>query len=276
MKRPHFSALFLLSIMAVTTHAPKAAALEVMDDDMALEAGMTPVDQLRMNQLDLNGIMNFDRNDYVTTIPSQDDISRVIRSHKQVIVIDKSVKGQTLTVYRDGKIHKLKELTLNPRTNREELVEKDSVKISTGKETRVVGKSGREYIATTPIGFFRPTKVYKMYFSNTWKADLPNAVFFVGGVAIHATGPGNYAKLGTRDSGGCARTRMEVSEQLRTLVMDTGRGSRPGDYKIVTESHRRDRVTQNTVMVDTLDRMKGSMNGGKVNSWDTVIVVHNN
>jgi lipoprotein-anchoring transpeptidase ErfK/SrfK len=263
----------LLGLMVLTTQAARAEAL--MSDEMAIEAGMTPVDQAGMDAAELSGVMNYERSEYVSTIPSQEDIAKVVGSHKQVIVVDKSAKGQTLRVYRDGAIVKLNELTMNPLTKKEELVAKEFVKISTGKETQVKAKSGRVYTATTPIGFFRPTMVYKMYYSGTWSADMPNAVFFRGGVAVHATSVSHYKELGTRDSGGCVRTRLEVSKQIRELVMETGKGNLPGNYKIVTESHHRNRVLNNTVSVDAIARMSGAMTGGKLNSWDTVIVVHN-
>lgn len=267
------STALLLGLMVLTTQAARAEAL--MSDEMALEAGMTPVGEAGLDAAELGEVMNYDRSEYVSTIPSQEDIEKVVNSHKQVIVVDKSAKGQTLRVYRDGEIVKLNELTLNKVTKKEELIAKEFVKISTGKETTVKGKSGRTYVATTPIGFFRPTMVYKMYYSGTWSADMPNAVFFRGGVAIHSTSVSHYKELGTRDSGGCVRTRLEVSKQIRELVMQTGKGDQAGNFKIVNESHHRDRVTNNTVSVDAIARMSGAMTGGKLNSWDTIIVVHN-
>lgn len=237
-------------------------------DEQALEEGMTPIEELS----DFSPEFKFHRSEYVTTIPSEEDIATVIRSTKQVIVVNKASKGagaQTLRVYRDGVIHPLLENN----------VSKDFVKISTGREKEETAASGRVYLSTTPKGFFRPQRVYTMYYSNTWKADMPNAIFFCPtfskecGIAIHATTESHYAELGTRASGGCVRTRNEISRQLRELVMDTGLGHEEGRFATTTESHRRWRVIKNSVMVDNLDRYTGVFTS-KVSSWDTVIVVY--
>ncbi len=250
-------------------------------DEMALEDGMTPIEL--MDSVNFEPTLNLDRSEYVTTIPSMEDIENVIKSHRQVIVVNKASKGaeaQTLKVFQNGAIKKLTEKrsitkTVNGKKVTETVIElKDAVKISTGREKTETAKSGRTYISTTPKGFFRPTSVYEMYYSNTWKADMPNAVFFIGGIAIHATSQSHYAELGTRASGGCVRTRLETSEEIRKLVMDSGRGSQPGQYVKVTESYRRWKMTKNDVLVDGINRNTGDMLGKKLSSWDTVIVVY--
>lgn len=263
-----------------------------LTDMQALEDGMTPAEEVGMNPDDLSGIMNFERSEYVTTIPSLEDIQNVIKSHKQVIVVNKAAKGpdaQTLRVYQDGQIKKLKEKKtitkiVDGKKVKETIEEElESVKISTGREKNETASSGRKYFSTTPKGFFRPHRIYKMYYSNTWKADMPNAMFIncsrydfnrECGIAIHATSASHYPELGKRDSGGCIRTRLEVSEQLRKMVMDTGMGSEPGQFKIKTESYRRDRIMNNSVKVDLVDRDNGGITAKKVNSWDTVIVIY--
>lgn len=282
------NALLLLSAF---TLAQSARANE-LTDEMAIEEGMTPIEEVMiqdsMNTLDDGSLVNFNRAEYVTTIPSMDDIQRVIGSHRQVIVVNKAKSGpdaQTLRVYLNGRIKPLVENKIISKTvNGKRVVEvipesKEFVKISTGREGNETAKSGRKYVSTTPKGFFRPQRVYTMYYSNTWKADMPNAIFMCPtfqkecGIAIHATTESHYAELGTRASGGCVRTRQEISKQLREIVMDSGRGSAPGQFSTVTESHRRWKVTNNSVSVDNLERFSGSLTG-KINSWDTVIVVY--
>ena len=51
---------------------------------------------------------------------------------------------------------------------------------------------------------------------------MPYAQFFSGGVAIHATVPAHYAALGTRDSGGCVRLRLENAKLMWDLVDKVG------------------------------------------------------
>lgn len=259
-------------------------------DQMALEEGMTPSAEIGMNAADLPGIMNFQRAEYVTTIPSREDIEQVIRSHRQVIVVNKAASGkdaQTLRVYQNGVIRPLQETTeikkvVGGKTIKETITEeKEFVKISSGREKNEKASSGREYFSTTPKGFFRPQRVYKMYHSATWKADMPNAIFIncsrlnftkECGIAIHATSASHYAALGKRDSGGCVRTKLEVSKQLRELVMETGLGTT--NYSIKNEGYRRDKIVNNTIVTDLVNRDSGDIVNKKINSWDTVIVVY--
>ena len=191
-------------------------------DQMAIEEGMTPtteMEQTEMKAEDLEEVMDFERSEYVSTIPSQEDIENVIKSHRQVLVINKGNKsstnplGQTLTVYQNGVIHPLSYTTLNSH----ETFTKDSVDISTGREKEEIAESGRSYFSSTPKGFFRPQRVYENYYSVTWEADMPNAVFMCQnfarecGIAVHATSKSHYAELGKKASGGCIRTRLDVS-----------------------------------------------------------------
>lgn len=263
---------------------------EAFTDEMALEDGMTPVTEIGMNAEDLPGIMNFKRKEYVTTIPSEDDIAQVIKSHRQVIVINKAASGkdaQTLSVFLNGVIKPILETTeikkiVNGRTVKQTITEeKESVKISSGREKNEKATSGREYFSTTPKGFFRPQRLYKMYYSNTWKADMPNAIFIncsrlnfnkECGIAIHATSTSHYAALGKRDSGGCVRTKLEVSKQLRELVMETGLGT--SQFTIKNEGYRRDKILGNTIVTDLINRDSGDIINKKINSWDTVIVIY--
>lgn len=219
-----------------------------LTDEQALAEGMTPLDSLWMK--DLQYIL-----DGGTTAGT---LEEAIKTHRFVIAINKSAIGpdaQTLTIYENG-------------------VETFKDKISTGREKKEKAKSGRIYISTTPTGYYRPTMVYRDYMSNTWKAPMPNAVFFIGGIAIHATTESHYEELGTRASGGCVRTKLEVSQMIREKVMESGKGSGPESFKIVTESKGRNRIMNNTISVPRISRQSGQIVNGTLNSWDTVIVVH--
>lgn len=232
--------MFATALMLVQTKA------QALTDSEALDLGMMPIEEFLVSEM----------KSVVTPGLNAEGVERAVRSHRLVIAINKAAKGpdaQTMKVFENG-------------------VEILSQKISTGKETRVTSTSGKTYVSTTPKGYFRPTKMYTDYLSYTWNAPMPNAVFFVGGIAIHATTAVNA--LGTRASGGCVRTRLETSKFIREKVMETGMGSQPGQYKLVTEGKGRKRVSNNSVMVDKINRNNGDILGGKVLSWDTVIVVY--
>jgi len=89
-------------------------------------------------------------------------------------------------------------------------------KVSTGREKVETAKSGRVYKTTTPVGYYRPTKLVENYHSNTWLADMPHAVFFVGGIAIHAST--HISDLGKRASGGCVRLSPQNAKTFYELV----------------------------------------------------------
>ena len=218
-------------------------------DDMAEALGMTPEDELRpMVNANVNGADKSARS----------SLSQVISDNRVVIVINKAKAGaeaQTLKLFENG-------------------IEVMKIKVSTGKEERVVSTSGRTYVSTTPNGFFRPTKMYTDYLSYTWNAPMPNAVFFIGGIAIHATGTSNYAKLGTRASGGCVRTTLVDSKKIRELVMESGKGSAQGNYVIAREAAGRNIIRGNSIMVPAISRSTGLKSAGTINSWETVIHVH--
>ncbi|MFP5490980.1 MAG: L,D-transpeptidase [Bacteriovoracia bacterium] len=237
------ASIVALSAFIMTGSAQAYPELMPMTDEMALELGMTPADQVRRVKM---------------KAPSAELLRRLQEENKVVIVVNKAAAGagaQTMTIYENG-----------------EQVMK--TKVSTGKEERVTAASGRTYVSTTPNGFFRPTKMYTDYLSYTWNAPMPNAVFFVGGIAIHATGASNYSKLGTRASGGCVRTTLEDSKKVREFVMDTGRGSAPGMYVIKKEAAGRNIITGNTVSVSAINRNSGLRTGSLVQNWDTIIIVH--
>lgn len=225
-----------------------STASHALSDQEALAEGMIPIEEYTMNEMRA----------VLTPGLTSEGVAHAARTHRLVIAINKAAKGkdaQTLRIIENG-VEVLKE------------------KISTGREKQETAKSGRVYFSTTPKGFFRPTKIYKDYMSYTWKAPMPNAVFFVGGIAIHATGKASYPQLGTRASGGCVRTKLELSQLIRKKVMEAGLGSSVGQYKLVTESEGRTRVTRNSVLVDEVSRATGELLRNQVQSWDAVIVVY--
>ncbi len=130
-----------------------------------------------------------------------------------VLVVDESEKGQTptsqtLLAYlknKDG----LPKLIFN-------------WKVSTGRNKLEVATSGQRYVTSTPVGVFHIWSMQLNHHSKTWDADMPHALFFEGGVAIHATTPSHFAALGSRNSGGCVRLRPEQAAQLYELVKKVG------------------------------------------------------
>jgi lipoprotein-anchoring transpeptidase ErfK/SrfK len=218
-----------------------------MTDEMALEEGWTPFEEFNNQQKSLQ-------------VPFQFNLENLIKFNRLVIVVNKSAKGpgaQTLKMYERG------QLILD-------------TKVSTGKEEKVKAKSGRIYVSTTPIGHFRPTNIYRDYMSYTWKAPMPNAVFYIGGIAIHATGESNYKLLGQRASGGCVRTTLKDSLLIRQKVMESGKGFKAGDFVLRRESAGRTIIDGNRISVNQINRMSGELLNAKTSSWDTAIVVHEN
>lgn len=243
MKLRALSKLVFLTLLTIGTSSAFA-----LTDQEALEDGMMPIEDYVVSEMKA----------VVTPGLNSEGVARAAQSHRLVIAINKAAKGpdaQTLRIFENG-VEILKE------------------KISTGREKEEKAKSGRVYFSTTPKGFFRPTKVYRDYMSYTWQAPMPNAVFFIGGIAVHATGKSHYPELGTRASGGCVRTKLEISKLIREKVMETGKGKEPGQFKVVKESEGRNRITNNMVVVDKINRQTGDIMNAKLNSWDTVIVVY--
>jgi hypothetical protein len=50
--------------------------------------------------------------------------------------------------------------------------------------------------------------------------NLNYVVFFVGGVALHATEPEFYSKLGSRASGGCVRLTQEDAKTVYDWITE--------------------------------------------------------
>jgi lipoprotein-anchoring transpeptidase ErfK/SrfK len=73
---------------------------------------------------------------------------------------------------------------------------------------------------STPRGSWRVQRMARVHWSKQYNAPLPHAIFFVGGVAIHATK--GIHKLGTRASHGCVRLAPDHAAKLYSLVASHG------------------------------------------------------
>jgi lipoprotein-anchoring transpeptidase ErfK/SrfK len=72
----------------------------------------------------------------------------------------------------------------------------------------------------TPRGTWRVQRMARVHYSRQYKAPLPHAIFFVGGVAIHATK--GVHRLGTPASHGCVRLDPTNAARLYSLVARYG------------------------------------------------------
>ncbi len=74
----------------------------------------------------------------------------------------------------------------------------------------------------TPVGTFRPNRMYKRYFSKKYHgAPMPHSVFFYGGYAIHGTD--QIKNLGRPASHGCVRLHPDNAARLFSLIKKNGK-----------------------------------------------------
>ncbi len=152
-------------------------------------------------------------------------------------------------------------------------------KVSTGKEVKVTASNGKTYVSSTPVGYYRPATIWKEYQSSTWVGARMNfPIFFTGGIAMHSTTPDHFNELGTRDSGGCVRLHPDDAIWLNELVLTTGLDS----FEIINRPNivngvkiTREQVVGGEVSVASVRRVDGVMQGQKVKSWDTLIIIRN-
>ncbi len=240
----------LLLFAFITITALANASENELTDEQAIEMGMTLVDESQVSTTknrNNNSSFSFDLKDEHLDLA------------KHVVVINKGLRsesnksGQTVRVFQDGAF----------------LYEFDT---STGTEKAKRTTSGRTYIATTPVGIFRPKRAFKEYQSRTFRgANMDYAVFFNGGIALHSTSKAAYSKLGQRASGGCARLRYEDAMTLNELIRTTGEGhDKMWDVGIegLTRFQYYDRVKMND-----LNRYNGSSLSNLLWTYDTAIVV---
>ena len=174
---------FFLLLALAFSFAPQASMATVYDGNKA--------DQL---EIIANIAADISAERHLTA--THEDLSRA----KVVVVINKSPIGSTSQVMR---------VFVDGNLSYEWLV-------STGREQVEKAKSGRTYTTTTPIGYFRPTKLELDHYSKTWEAEMPHAVFFQGGVAIHAST--HIDQLGKRASGGCVRLAPAHAATFYSLI----------------------------------------------------------
>jgi lipoprotein-anchoring transpeptidase ErfK/SrfK len=76
----------------------------------------------------------------------------------------------------------------------------------------------------TPRGSYRPTALYRMWYSRKYEmSPMPYSVFFRGGYAIHGT---YYVKnLGRPASHGCVRLHPTNAATFYSMVKDVGPGN---------------------------------------------------
>lgn len=73
----------------------------------------------------------------------------------------------------------------------------------------------------TPIGTYRPTRMYERYFSRKYHGSpMPNSIFFLGGYAVHGTTA--VKSLGRPASHGCVRLHPSNARKLYSLVRSVG------------------------------------------------------
>lgn len=76
----------------------------------------------------------------------------------------------------------------------------------------------------TPVGSYRPQRMYRRYFSRKYdNAPMPYSIFFNGGYAIHGTT--DLKRLGRPASHGCVRLHPSNAATLFALVNDYGRAN---------------------------------------------------
>ena len=76
----------------------------------------------------------------------------------------------------------------------------------------------------TPTGNYRPTRMYKEYYSKKYyNSPMPYSIFFRGGYAIHGTNAVKH--LGRPASHGCIRLHPKNARTLYNLVRRHGSGN---------------------------------------------------
>ncbi|MFC1522837.1 L,D-transpeptidase [Elusimicrobiota bacterium] len=232
--------------------SPNMEFLDLTDEE-ALELGMTEITGKRFIAVNSEGLaLN------KTNIPDSEKA-------QMVIIVNKARQGtspdaQTMKVYYQG-------------------VLEHTFKVSTAREKEVTTKSGKKYMASTPVGYFRPTKIYKEYYSSLWAGSpMHHAVFFIGGIAIHATTPKNFHKIGKRASGGCIRLMPKDAQALNEMVLMTGRQDWYLAAEIIVASNNkryvRKRAEKWQMSVPKIARHTGTLDKNTA-AWslDTLIIV---
>ncbi len=96
------------------------------------------------------------------------------------------------------------------------------VRTSGGETYNWAVSSGRAGYRT-PSGVYRAQRLEKTWYSRKYGGNMPNAVFFRGGYAIHGTG--DIGRLGRPASHGCVRLHPANAAKLFALVKQYGKGA---------------------------------------------------
>jgi hypothetical protein len=96
------------------------------------------------------------------------------------------------------------------------------VRTSDGETHNWAISSGRAGYRT-PTGTYRPIRLEKKWYSRKYGGNMPNAVFFRGGYAVHATGA--IGALGRPASHGCIRLHPANAAKFFALVQKHGKGA---------------------------------------------------
>lgn len=192
--------LFILSALNVSAHAEPLPLDDLMaPEEIAEEFGLPYSQQLSdIQTLTLDDVSSL-------------EAVNLMREYPLVLVINKKERGpgaQQMLVYEDG-------------------IQTFQWKVSTGREQWETAKSGRRYFTGTPVGYFNPYMLNRHAWSETWKAPMDFSVFFIGGVAVHATTPSHYRELGRRASGGCIRLHRDNAQYVFEKIQSLGKGLVP-------------------------------------------------
>lgn len=193
---------FMVSIffLSQTTLAQEQSLDDLMSpDEIAEEAGFPRTEM-----------------QHLPVLRSPDDFAQIegidlYKAFPLILVINKNASGpgaQRISVYENG-------------------IKTQEWKVSTGRERWELAKSGRRYFSVTPLGWYYPKTMSRDHWSHTWKVKMEFAVFFNGGVALHATTPDLYSRLGTRASGGCIRMEYQNAEYIFNRILAEGKGLVP-------------------------------------------------
>ena len=264
MKKISTLTLFCILLLGPTIALATSASEAPLTDAMALELGMTPVKSLKGESRFFQKL-----HDLFSRVRNKDggvDSTPDEKKAEVVIIVNKAKEGtatsaQTMRVYVKGDLL-------------------HTFQVSTGKETKVKATSGIEYMATTPVGYFRPATIWKEYQSSQWVgAQMNHPIFFIGGIALHSTTADHFSAIGRRDSGGCVRLMPENAKILNELVLTTGLDS----FEIVAKNNWvgkrkiiRNQVVGAEIPVARITRTTGILTPEKpVQSWDTIIIIKN-
>ena len=239
--KPEFQEMSIVKSLALTNEMARELGMQSMAESI----------KLAEDQFDLSKRYNLD----------VDDDQRNRFRAPVVIIVN---KGKRTSANPEGQSAKL-------FVNGEQ---KGSFDVATGINQMVETTSGDLYFASTPVGFFRIKKAYDNYFSNAFfGAYMRYAMFFDGGVALHATT--HTDSLGKIGSGGCVRMRDEDIALISEAVLNTGKDSR--EVKIEPICKNGDcferELYLNRKEVRNVNEQSGELTNFFILSYDSLVIV---